>query len=102
MFKTYRWYPSFLRYVVNKGTLITLHQAEGHEDKEFPRRELLDCHYRLAEIYNVSGTTKYIEFLIRRWDDMRHGAAGAVMPESGSFNLSEYMRAAFWDVAHFA
>lgn len=84
------------------GTLITITQAPGEEDKALPNRDFLDTHYRLCEIWHASGFAEVMEYNARRWASMKQRTCGRVVKEDGSSDLSEWIQAAFPDIVQYA
>ncbi|KOS39711.1 hypothetical protein ACN38_g9454 [Penicillium nordicum] len=79
--------------------MVTLRQADGHQEKPLPGREFLDTHFRLYEIFHASGLAKEVEDNYRRWDQIKQQASGHSLLEDGSTNVAEILQTALFGVA---
>lgn len=95
LLKKYRGCHSAIWHLLAEDSVITLRQAAGHEDKPLPLRELLDTHYRLAEIYHAAGFAEEAALNARRWDKIKEEARGHSLREDGSTNVSDILFTAF-------
>ncbi|PYH93147.1 hypothetical protein BO71DRAFT_328422 [Aspergillus ellipticus CBS 707.79] len=74
---------------------VTFSRAEGMEHSSLPDPVLLDCHSRLAEIFDASGLCKYIDEKIEKWDRMRYGPEEK-LKKDGSTDVAEFLKAGLW------
>lgn len=62
----------------------------------FPHPDLLDCHYRIAEILNASGMEEEIDRKLDDWDKMKRSMPDGCLNEDGSTNVADILRTALW------
>ncbi|KAJ5931304.1 hypothetical protein N7516_005793 [Penicillium verrucosum] len=96
--KKYPRFDSILHPHIQNGTMVTLRQADGHQEKPLPGREFLDTHFRLCEIFHASGLAKEVEDNYRRWDQIKQQASGHSLLEDGSTNVAEILQTALFSV----
>ncbi|OJJ46525.1 hypothetical protein ASPZODRAFT_132593 [Penicilliopsis zonata CBS 506.65] len=92
----FRRYPSAERRSLPASDRIEFNQAPGAEDLPLPCAAFLDCHYRLAEILNVSGMAETIDEHWRRWEDLK-GSAGDMLHPDGGTDIGGYLKVALWE-----
>ncbi|EDN04047.1 predicted protein [Histoplasma mississippiense (nom. inval.)] len=99
-FKTYLDYP-YKKVFFPQDQKVTMRKAEGGEDVKLPSPELLECHWRIAEILNASGMSEIIDRIIKDWEYIKEGDEGhGSLREDGKSNVSEILSAAFWAHGH--
>ncbi|BCS24467.1 HNH endonuclease signature motif containing protein [Aspergillus puulaauensis] len=97
--KSYPGCPSNVSKLVPKHP-IQFRDADRTEDLPPPKPELLDCHYRLAEILHASGMGPCLERMLHDLDDMKE--ASGYMSESGSTDFSTFLRIRLWEAGIYA
>jgi hypothetical protein len=95
--KVFRRYPNAQRIFLPKDGRVEFKRAEDAQDLELPNPDLLDCHYRVAEILNASGMAELIESHLRDWDDIK-GSAGSLR-EDGGTDIGHFLSIGLWERA---
>lgn len=69
-------------------------RAEDAQDLELPDADLLDCHYRLAEILNASGMAELIDHHLQDWDDIKD--QDGCLREDGGTDIGQFLSIGLW------
>jgi hypothetical protein len=96
--KVFWRYPSADRIALPKTGRVEFTRAEDAQDLELPDAALLDCHYRLAEIINVSDMAELIESHVRDWEDIKDCARGCLR-EDGGTDIGQFLSIGLWERA---
>jgi hypothetical protein len=91
--KTYAKFPK--RDKQGLDTKVTFSNASS-KDFELPSVELLDCHWRLAEILNASGMAETVERHQRDWEDIKGSADGKQLRADGKTDIAHILNTALW------
>lgn len=75
---------------------ISFERAEDGADVPSPNLNLLDCHYRIAEILNASGMGEEIDRKQDEWDRMKRSILDGCLNEDGSTNVADILRTGLW------
>ncbi|PGH16992.1 hypothetical protein AJ79_01376 [Helicocarpus griseus UAMH5409] len=94
-FRTYKIYSPEQEAFLPPDRKVTM-RADGVQGVPLPSRDLLACHWRVAEILKASGMDEVVEQLILKWEDMKDSSHGCLR-EDGTSDVSEYVKAAFWE-----
>ncbi|PWY94992.1 hypothetical protein BO94DRAFT_530880 [Aspergillus sclerotioniger CBS 115572] len=89
-------YPTRDRTILPASDRIEFKQAPGAEDLELPSATLLDCHYRLAEIFNASDIDETIHQHLRRLENLKD-TAGDELRADGGTDIGEIFKVALWE-----
>ncbi|RHZ60000.1 HNH endonuclease signature motif containing protein [Aspergillus thermomutatus] len=91
----FRRCPPYLRGSLPPDKIVEFKQAPGAEHLKLPSSDLLECHWRLAEILNASGMAEIIDGYRREWEDIKTGA-GSSLREDGKTDVGKMLSVAFW------
>ncbi|PYI04448.1 hypothetical protein BO78DRAFT_320413 [Aspergillus sclerotiicarbonarius CBS 121057] len=94
--KVYRSANAEVDVIIGQTGMVTFKQATGYKDIPLPDADILECHYRLAEILNATGLGKEINWHFENWNRMRRAPEAGQLTEDGSTDLTSYLEAAFW------
>ncbi|KAK2749347.1 hypothetical protein FQN55_003673 [Onygenales sp. PD_40] len=92
-------YKKFSRYGVHnlpEDRLVTLTNAPGGEDIALPSATLLDCHHRVAEVFNASGMAEEIDKKINEWENLKHDSSSRCLREDGTSDVSRSLSLGLW------
>jgi hypothetical protein len=87
---------SFLKHSIDLPEKITFLNA-ADKDIELPSAELLECHWRLAEIFNASGMAKIIEKHREDWEDLKDRTTSGHLRADGGTDVAHFLKVALWE-----
>ncbi|GAD93185.1 hypothetical protein ANI_1_1262034 [Paecilomyces variotii No. 5] len=93
--KTYKRFPPALKPLLSSSP-VQFERAENGADVPFPHPDLLDCHYKIAEILNASGMGEEIDRKQDEWDRMKRNMPDGCLNEDGSSNVADILRTGLW------
>ncbi|KAK2754679.1 hypothetical protein FQN54_006812 [Arachnomyces sp. PD_36] len=97
--KVYKFFASNCLNVLPRDRLVKFQAASDAEDISLPCPDLLDCHYRLAEVLNASGMARTLEDKINQWKDFGKDGGHGCLRADGTSNLEEYLSLGLWGTA---
>ncbi|KAJ5888103.1 hypothetical protein N7495_008144 [Penicillium taxi] len=65
-------------------------------DLTLPSRDLLECHWRLAEVLNISAMAEVVELYWKEWDKAKV-TAPRELDKYGRTNIEDFLQRAFWE-----
>ncbi|OJJ43568.1 hypothetical protein ASPZODRAFT_28230 [Penicilliopsis zonata CBS 506.65] len=96
LLKTYRRFSTSLFKHIPQSPFVELTSTTG--DTARPSPVLLNCHFYLAEILNVSGMSEYIEEKIQDWESLKLAPGAGQLRADGSTDVSRYLQAGLWSL----
>ncbi|KAJ5400540.1 hypothetical protein N7465_011029 [Penicillium sp. CMV-2018d] len=93
----FKRYPKLDRQALPESRRVELKKADDAQDLALPNPDLLDCHYRLAEILNASGMAEVIDRHYREWEDLKVSAYNLILRQDGGTDIGRFLRAGLWE-----